>query len=221
MAARPGSRRAYRSPLRADQARETRRAIVAAARELFERDGYSGTTIDAVAEAAGVGRRTVFASVGSKPALLKLAWDWAVVGDDEPVPMSERPAVQQMLAETDPRRLVALWCANSVAVSGRTVPLGRVLREAAAIDAEAAELRDEVERQSLFGARAFVGKVDELGGLRADLTVRQATELVWVHMGGTLYDPLVLRRGWSRKAFQAYLDRAVAAAILAEPDPRP
>src|SRR5687768_5299305 len=99
----------YLSPVRSEQARATRRAIVTAAAELFGSQGFAATTIDAIADRAGVGRKTVFASVGGKGALLKLAWDWAMAGDDEAVPMAERPAVQAILAERDPHRLVALW----------------------------------------------------------------------------------------------------------------
>ena len=72
----------YASQVRDEQARRTRRAIVTAAHDLFLAQGYAATTIDAIAAAAHVSRRTVFNSVGGKAALLKLAWDWAVVGDD-------------------------------------------------------------------------------------------------------------------------------------------
>src|SRR6476469_1765593 len=102
-------RRVYRSPLREEHARVTRRAVVEAARELFVEHGYAGTTIDAVADRAGVSRKTVFTSVGGKPVLLKLAWDWARAGDDEPVPLAERPAIKDLSAERDPVRLVDAW----------------------------------------------------------------------------------------------------------------
>src|SRR3954462_8725712 len=98
--------RTYHSPARAESARHTRRRIVAAARELFESRGYAGTTIDAVAEAAGVSRRTVLLSGGSKAELLKNGWDWGVAGDEEPIPMAQRPNVLAMLQVTDPEELV-------------------------------------------------------------------------------------------------------------------
>lgn len=63
----------YSSTLRADQARVTRRAIVPAAGEFFVERGYAATTIDAVAERAGLGLKTVYSSVGGKSALLNLA----------------------------------------------------------------------------------------------------------------------------------------------------
>ena len=65
-----GVKKSYESPLRAAQAQATRRAIVAAAARLFVERGYGPTSIDAIAEAAGVSRKTVFTSVGGKAAAL-------------------------------------------------------------------------------------------------------------------------------------------------------
>src|SRR5215470_12926937 len=96
----------YSSALRAAQARATRRAIVAAAARLFGERGYGATTVDAIAETAGVSRKTVFTSVGGKAQALKLAIDWAMVGDDEPVPLLDRPHVRAGMAEPDARRML-------------------------------------------------------------------------------------------------------------------
>src|ERR1700761_1011261 len=99
----------YTSQVRDEQARRTRRAIVTAAHDLFLAQGYAATTIDGIAEAAHVSRRTVFNSVGGKVALLKLALDWAIVGDDEPIALADRPAIKAILAESDPRKALMLW----------------------------------------------------------------------------------------------------------------
>jgi AcrR family transcriptional regulator len=85
-------KREYRSTLRDAHARLTRRNIVETAARLFVTQGYAPTTIEAVAREAGVSRKTVFAAVGGKAQLLKYAWEWSLVGDDEPVPMLERPS---------------------------------------------------------------------------------------------------------------------------------
>ncbi len=92
-------RRPYRSELRARQADGTRRAVVEAATGLFVARGYAETTLDAVAAAAGVSRRTVVNAAGGKAALLGLARDFSLVGDDEPVPMADRPAVLAILRQ--------------------------------------------------------------------------------------------------------------------------
>src|SRR5260370_28477905 len=72
----------YASQVRDEQARRTRRAIVTAAHDLFLAQGYAATTIDGIADATHVSRRTVFHSLGGNAALLKLALDWAILGHD-------------------------------------------------------------------------------------------------------------------------------------------
>ena len=64
------SRRPYNSPMRRRQAEETRRRILDKARTLFRTSGYTGTTIDAVAQAAGISPKTVTALFSSKRELL-------------------------------------------------------------------------------------------------------------------------------------------------------
>ncbi|MGZ8814921.1 MAG: TetR family transcriptional regulator, partial [Mycobacterium sp.] len=83
-----------------------RRAIVTAASELFAAQGYGATTVDAVAAAAGVSRKTVFTAVGGKLDLLKTALDWAVAGDDRQLALADRSDVRGLLDQTDPEKLI-------------------------------------------------------------------------------------------------------------------
>jgi AcrR family transcriptional regulator len=207
--------RTYRSPARAESARQTRRRVVEAARELFEARGYAGTTIDAVAEAAGVSRRTVFLSVGSKAELLKTAWDWGVVGDDEPVPMAERPHVLAMREVTDPEVLIGLWVEQVLGVADRLAPLEAVLDRAVDADAEAAALRARIDVERRGGAQMFVSHLAEIGGLREGLTVDEAADMCWVLMNPLLHARLRAERGWSRAAVTDWLGRLAAASLLA------
>ena len=133
--------RPYRSPLRESQARATRRAVVEAARDLFVERGWSATTIDAVAERAGVSRRTVFTAVGGKAELLKIALDWALVGDDEPVPLSERPAWRRIAEGETPRDRAEAVGEVLVDLHRRTAPLHRALSHAAVGDEELGRLQ--------------------------------------------------------------------------------
>lgn len=207
----------YSSAVRSSQARATRRAIVTAAAELFVAHGYAATTIDAVAARAGVGRKTVFSSVGGKGALLKLALDWAVVGDDEPTPMAERPAVREMLAERDPVRLVRMWVDMQVEVGSRATPIGAVIIAAADVDADARALSAMIRRESLAGATAFVTHLAGVGGLRAGLTVERGAEACWALVNAMLLDLLVRKRHWSLVEFGDWLFRVAAATLLEAP----
>jgi AcrR family transcriptional regulator len=204
----------YASQVRDEQARRTRRAIVAAAHDLFLAQGYAATTIDGIAQAAHVSRRTVFNSVGGKAALLKLALDWAIVGDDEPVPLADRPAIQAILAEPDPRRALMLWVQAVADVAARVTPLGEVLIAAADIDPSAARLLAEASRNRMLGATAFIRYLASLNGLAAGMTEQRAAELCWALTDGHLYRLLVAQRGWSITDFNRWLADSLAAALL-------
>lgn len=208
-------RRAYRSALREEQARATRRVIVEAAAELFVDRGYAGTTIDLVAERAGVSRRTVFASVtGGKAALLRTAWDWAMVGDDEPVPMAQRPDVQRLMRQGDPLVAVRGWARQVGEVGARVAELARVLVAAADTDQEVAELLAVVEGQRLRGARMFVRWLDDHAGLRRGLTPERAAQICWVQSDPAVYRRLVVERGWTSAQYERYLVDVVHATVL-------
>jgi AcrR family transcriptional regulator len=206
--------RRYASQVRDEQARRTRRAIVTAAHDLFLAQGYAAATIDGIATAAHVSRRTVFNSAGGKVALLKLALDWAIVGDDEPIALADRPAVKAILAESDPRKALALWVQTSGEIAARTAPLGEVLIAAADIDPAAARLLAEASGNRLLGATLFIRYLASLGGLAAGITEQRAAELCWALTDGHLYRLLVAQRGWSTPDFNRWLADSLTAALL-------
>jgi AcrR family transcriptional regulator len=211
--ARPPPKR-YTSQVRDEQARRTRRAIVTAAHDLFVTQGFAATTIDGIAEAAHVSRRTVFDSVGGKAALLKLALDWAFVGDDEPIALADRPAVKAIVAESDPRKALVLWAQAATEIAARIALLGEVLTAAADIDPAVAELVAGASRNRLLGATKFIRYLASLDGLAAGMTEQCAAELCWALTDGHLYRLLVAQRGWSTADFNRWLYDSLAAALL-------
>ncbi len=208
------ARRPYRSSLREEQARSTRRAIVEAGAALFVERGFAGTTVDAVAERAGVSRKTVFTSVGGKVGLLKLAIDWALAGDDEPVALDDRPVVRALHEQTDPRRVVSLWAHLVTDLAARLALLHPVLTAAADADEQAAELYATSERNRLGGARSFVEQLSRLGALRSDLTVERAAAMASMLMDPLGYRRLVLGDGWTADEYAEWVGRLTAASFL-------
>lgn len=208
------AKRGYDSPVRNEQARATRRAIVAAAAELFIAQGYAATTIDAIAKAANVSRKTVFTAGGSKFALLKDAYDWSLVGDDDPIPMADRAPVQGIIATTDPERAVRLWVAMITDTATRAARIGAALAAAAHVDDEAAALIRIADEHRLQGARAFVAHLSAIGGLRPGLSAAEAADLCWLAMGPGPYIHLVIERGWSVPRFRRWLTAAARRELL-------
>lgn len=206
--------RPYRSPLRTDQAAATRRRIVDAGGELFIELGYAATTIDAIAERADVSRKTVFTAVGGKAAVLKLAFDWRLAGDDQPVAIADRPEVVEMMRRTEPDLLLADWIAMNAAIAGRLAGLYHVLVLAADTDAQAADLLETVEAQRYDGAEVLIGRLVELGGLRPGLDRRSAIDVADLLIGPEHFRRLVLRHGWTAPDYTEHLQRMAAAALL-------
>ncbi len=206
--------RSYSSTLRADQARRTRRRIVDAAAELFAEHGYAGTTIDAVATAAGVSRKTVFDSVGGKAQLMKLAYDFAIVGDDEPVPLAGRPEMRAMLAEPDYGKRLAMYASLVVGIDRRLSSAWRAFEGAATSDPEAAKLYVAMVQQRRQAMQEAAQMFADAGALRPDLDIEVAADLMWFYNDPSLYDKLVRQRGWSVDRFQAWLAEALQVQLL-------
>jgi len=207
-------KRGYRSGLRAAHAQETRRAIVAAASRLFVEDGYGATTIDAVADAAGVSRKTVFTAVGGKLELLKVALDWAVAGDDRPVAVADRDEMRQALATEDGTALLSGCARAIVAITSRSVGLAQALEVAAGVDPAAHELVEQGQRHRLDDARRIVNRVRDLGALTSGVTYGEAVDLVWLATDPALFDRLVRVRGWSRKRFEKWLSGYLVTQLI-------
>jgi AcrR family transcriptional regulator len=200
----PG-KRAYTSELRAAQSIQTRRAVVAAAAELFVQNGFGCTTVEQIAGVAGVSRKTVFASVGGKVELLKLAIDWALVGDDQPGSLQSRPETQRLMQETDPVAMLRGWVRMTVRISSRLARLTRELMVAAGINPDARTLWETAQAQRLYGARAFIQHLVARNGLRDDLSQTAAADIAWIHSDPALYGRLVTERDWSPARFESWL----------------
>ena len=138
-------KRSYSSAKREAQARETRRSILDAAHELFVATGYAATTIQAIAERAGVAVQTVYAVFGNKRELLRQLIETTITGDDDPLPITERAEAQAIAAEPDARRRAELDAALSRSITERVAPIVRVAGEAAASDPELAAMMEGVK----------------------------------------------------------------------------
>jgi len=209
-----GAKRPYRSTQRAAQARETRRAVIAAATRLFVARGYGVTTIDAIATAAGVGRATVFAAVGGKAALLKAAYDVALVGDDEPVAFPDRPASRRVRAEPDAARMLTGYASILTPVAQRLAPMYEAVRAAPSADRAAQKVWDKVRAERRIGARNLVRLVEDRQALRDGLDPDAAADVVFVLIDPGLYQVLVGERGWRPTAYAAWLGETLRAQLL-------
>src|SRR3712207_5420526 len=130
----PVKPRPYDSSNRARQARETRRRIVEAAALLFVQEGYSATSIRAIAEEAGVAVPTVYASLRSKANILRAVVELTVRGDDQAAPLASRAGWRTMEGQEDPREQLAMFASLHRQICDREAAVFAQLEAAAGID---------------------------------------------------------------------------------------
>jgi len=201
-------------PVRKAKARATRAAVIEAAGDLFVAKGYLGTSVQAIADKAGVSRATVFNSVGGKLDLLRAAYDVATVGDDERIPLPQRPQALAVRAEPDARKTVAGYAAMVTEVSSRLAGIYEAFRCAAGVDPRVRVQWTQIQQERFGGARGFVEILTGKGPLRDGLTAAEAADLVWVLIDASLYHRLVTERSWTTGRFQTWLTTTMEAQLL-------
>src|SRR5260370_2841236 len=147
-------KRRYDATRRQAQARQNQHRVIAAAALLFAERGYTGTSLAEVAAEAGVAVQTLYAAFGTKVNLLKHAIDVSLVGDHLAVPMIEREDVQRMIAEPDPRQVLAMYAAHVRQVAEPAARLMLAAWAAAHSDPAVAELVPQLDAPRMPGMTA-------------------------------------------------------------------
>ncbi len=209
----PDRKRSYVSAKRHEQAKATRWAIIEGARRLFVANGFGSTSMQSIADEAGVAVQTVYAVFRNKRELMIQLIETAITGDDEPEAITERPETVALSAESDPHRRAAMAAKLSRGIIERVGPIVRVAAEAAAVDPEFAPLYDSmraVRREEMAASAKLVGG----GDLR--VSVQTAAATLYVLYSPQVADMLVGDYGWSFDRYEKWLADAIERMLLAD-----
>lgn len=209
----PRPARAYDASRRQAAARRNRKAVLECARKRFLSDGYAVTTLASIAADAGVSVDTVYKSFASKAGILKALFDVAVVGDDEPVPMHDRPQVAVWQAEADPKRMLLSYCRYLARSQVAAAPV-QLLARSASHDSGAAQVWHAIRAERLAAATLIANVLRDKRFLRRGITADAARDILWTYTGPEMYDLLALERGWSVDRYARFLAEALGAALL-------
>lgn len=207
-------KRSYNSSRRKEQARLTNRTILEAARILFKKHGYSGATIEAIAQEAGVAAETVYSIFGNKRTLLTKLIDVSIVGDDESIPLMQRPGPQAVQQEKDQHLQIQYFARDMQEIMGRMAPIFEIMRVAAKTEPDIAELLRHILESRVHGMEAFIKYLIANGSLRKDLTPGEATETVWAISSAEVYSLLINDRGWSSEKYKQWLAKTLTKLLL-------
>jgi AcrR family transcriptional regulator len=208
------SRRTYRSPLRQAQAAATRTAVLEAAQRLFESYGYRGTTMEAIAEEAGVSLKTAYLTYTTKSGLLRAVWDLLLKGDTDEAPVAARQNYLQILAEADPERRLRLNARNAVVVKQRIGGILRVIRSAAPVDDDMAALWALIQSDFHANQQAILAPMAAAGQLRGGLDLERASDILWTLNHPDVWLLLHGEREWTPAEFEVWLADTCCALLL-------
>ena len=210
--------RRYHSTRRQEQARLTREAILEAARRRFLDDGYTATTIVAIAGDAGVSVDTVYKTFSGKSGLVRAICEKGLAGLGE-VPAEARSDFLQT-TESDPYVIMGGIGRLAAEVAPRVAPIMLLIRDAAVIDPEMGALKSELDDQRLERMTHNARNLADAGHLRPGLSVDDAGEIMWTYSSPEVYELLITRRGWSNERYAAFTTAALTAALLPPETPR-
>jgi AcrR family transcriptional regulator len=200
----------------ASQARTrlARRAVIDAAHTLFLDRGYGATTIDAISALSDVPPATVYRLYSSKRGILKALLDVSIAGDDDAVPMSDRPPVRSLLVDPDPKSMVESLVHIAAEVNARTAAIYRILTSAAASDTDAAALLDELTRQRQQGQGRVARALARGRALRPTLRERDASDIIHALVSPEVYGLLVVDRRWPPERYETWLTTTLVDQLL-------
>jgi AcrR family transcriptional regulator len=206
-------KRSYDASGRREQARARRLAVVLAARELFERDGFRLTTIAAIAAHAGVSAESIYKGFGTKATLAKAVFDVVIAGDDEPVPVADRPAMQAIRDEPGVRRKISLYVGGLAQRQARSAKVQILIRDGRHVDDSLAPIWATLNEEGLIGMTMLGRHLLDSGQLRDGIDLDEVRDVLWNYLSIDTYERLVLSQGWPLERYSHWLAHAIASAI--------
>jgi AcrR family transcriptional regulator len=204
-------RRPYSSERRREGALQTRRRILDAATARFVEQGFAGTTIAAIAAEASTAAETVYATFGSKLALLEEVVRQAARGSDDTEILEQAGPARVAAAET-PRAQIEIFADDVSRRLARTGPLLRVVASAAQGEPALAELHRRIHEARLRNLRVLATQLAATGAVRLDEA--SAAETIWALASPDLYVLLTELRGWSRERYAGWLAESLVALLV-------
>ena len=195
---------------RAEYAKATKAAIIAAARELFAQRGYVSTKVDDIAERARVAPATVYAVTGGKQGLLHaLVDEWTAAPEvDE--------AYRTIATLEDPRAIIAEVASLTRRMRRDWGDVMRIVLATAPLDESAAATLQLATERYRGGLRAAAERLAALDALAADVSVEDATDMLWFFFGYASFFTLTDDNGWSPERTAGWLQQMAISSLLGE-----
>ncbi len=206
-----GSRSKNRTT-KAEQSRATRVRIVAAATDLFVRDGFVTTTMASIAREAGVAVQTLYLSFGNKTAILQAAFDEALRGTIED-DIRDQDWFVRVLEDPDGVAALRLFCTRSAELITRAAPVYDVMRSSSA-DPEVGEMLARNKKLRYDGFRTVVDAIASRDGFNPDLTATDALGILYGVLSEDGHLLMVAEHGWTSARWLTWVEETLVHQLF-------
>jgi len=193
---------------REQMALQTRRDIVQTARRLFAERGYVATSVNDIAEEAGVAVQTIYARLGSKRGMLMALL--GLIDEEAGVP----EAAAAIATGATPEDVLHTQIRLTRVLRERCGDIIGALFAAAPVEPEVEQVVAEGLRRHRYGATVTIDRIAELGGLRDELPRDHAIALLSAATTHEAWRELVHDDKLSWDQAEQVLADALARAIL-------
>jgi AcrR family transcriptional regulator len=198
------------------RAEATRARMIRAAYELFCADGHTATTMQRIADRAGVAVQTVYFTFHTKDELLQAVHEWAVLGDDPTIP-AQQPGILAAMDQPDGREALRLAIAGIAEIEARVAPLIPVYHAVASSPAGAVFRRSEELRRE--GMAELAAALAAKTSLQTAMTLARASDLLFVLTGPEVYRSFVQEAGWSQDQWIEWMGALLVRELFDSQDP--
>ena len=193
---------------RADYAALTRQAIIDTARTLFAAKGFFATTVEDIATGARVAPATVYAVGGGKHGLLRTLMD-----DWQSAPIIT--ATYEHIATLGDGETILRATASGIReVREQWGDVMRMVLATAPHDPSVADSLAVVTGNYRHGMMLTAQRLADIGALKPDVTVANATDVLWFYFGYSSYFTLTDENGWSLAEAERWLLTQASSALF-------
>jgi AcrR family transcriptional regulator len=194
------------------RSRRTRQALLDAARQLIEADGFAATTLAAVADRAGVSHRALYLHFSSRGELLAALT--RSLGETE----SLAESLAAVWDSPDAASGLDEWARHIARAHPRILAIGRAVEHDRHTDPDAAEIWQQMMGRWSLGARRLAEWLHRENQLAAPWTVDSAADMIWALMSWDFLERLTVDRGWAAADFAEHFSLLVRRTFLLQPE---
>lgn len=201
-------KRPYRSAARKAQAAQTKERILAAAKDLFESEGFECVTIEKLALAADVSIPTIYSLYQSKRGVLRALMDEALPFDQF------NDLVEKSKQETSPSERLRLSAKIARRMYDAEKEQMDVFRSAAVLAPEFKELEKEREKRRYIRQEITIKAMVKEKSLSKGLSAAKARDILWALTGRDMYRMFVMEQGWTSNEYEKWLGQLLIHTLI-------